>query len=149
MHNWQCFSCSIASDARLANRQRFPTTLTFASVDGFSPAAATEALITRFNWRIMLFVCDELSNNLQIAPFYNNLCKHALQGTRCRSAMFECKENRIDSARSTSYQPLLDYIRNQARSKQYQKLLFYRVNWAVDVLQLYFSTRLQTSSERF
>ena len=113
----RCTFCSIADVTELDNRQRFPTVLTFATINGDSGFGGLVSLINHFRWRIVLFVWDELSAQPQIAPFYAAAYISALKLPECQLHVFECKEKRFDSTNIASLEVLLDSFRQQARSK--------------------------------
>ncbi|XP_055347132.1 atrial natriuretic peptide receptor 2-like [Paramacrobiotus metropolitanus] len=101
-------------DPTFANRQRFPTFLSFSSRGTGGHVPATRAMMRRYGWRTVTIFCDTLSKNAAVATFISSHCQHFPKYLTVADG-FQVYFERYDSTFDDDYRPRLLRARSQSR----------------------------------
>ncbi|GAV02829.1 hypothetical protein RvY_13347 [Ramazzottius varieornatus] len=112
-------SFSSAGDSRLANKQRYPTTLTAAGVDHTSMPRSLLALLDCFKWRTVTTVCDALSQFPGVNAFFIVACANLRLIQSQQRTKYNFYNFDFDSKFASDYAGFLLQAKKRSRGKQH------------------------------
>ena len=99
----------------LANKLRYPLTLTYPSIDHGRLVDAAQAFVDHFLWRNIFILHDLLPQFPGLTTYYGLAAGNL--GKRFTDAQYDVKMITIDSSMSMDFSSTLAYVKSQSRSK--------------------------------
>ncbi|XP_055330965.1 atrial natriuretic peptide receptor 1-like [Paramacrobiotus metropolitanus] len=107
---------ALAGDQALANKQRYPTVVTFPAPDHVTMPAGFELFAETYKWRTITFLCDGLSQFQAMSTFYFISCSNIKRKLEASTRVqYQINKLEFDSKFNQDYETLLRLMQPQSR----------------------------------